>query len=199
MIYIYGAGGHGKVVFHTFASSGHSVAAFIDDKASEKFCGLPIINSQLLSASESHTIHFAIGDNRIRSELQNKWDKAGIRAETVIHGNAVVYSETGIGYGCLVAAGSIVGPGAVIGNGTIINHNSVVDHDCSIGDFCHIAPSATLGGGVEIGNQSLVGANATILPTRKIGSRVVIGAGAVVISDVPNDSVVVGCPAQPLK
>ena len=38
--------------------------------------------------------------------------------------------------------------------------------------------------------------NATILPNIKVGKNVVVGAGAVVTKDVPNDLVVAGCPAQ---
>ena len=35
-----------------------------------------------------------------------------------------------------------------VSESTIINHAAVVDHDCSIGSYCHIAPNATVGGGV---------------------------------------------------
>jgi dTDP-4-dehydrorhamnose 3,5-epimerase-like enzyme len=41
-----------------------------------------------------------------------------------------------------------------------------------------------------------VGANATILPGITIGERAMIGAGAVVINDVPCDAIVVGNPAR---
>ncbi|UJS26660.1 hypothetical protein [Thiothrix winogradskyi] len=43
-IYIYGAGGHGKVAFHTLTQSGTQVENFIDDKARGRLCGLPILS-----------------------------------------------------------------------------------------------------------------------------------------------------------
>ena len=52
---------------------------------------------------------------------------------------------------------------------------------------------------VEIGNDVWIGANALILPGVTVGSRVVIGAGAVVNHDVPDDVMVAGVPARIIK
>ena len=197
MICIYGAGGHGKVAFHTLFQSGKKINFFIDDRAQGDLCGIAICAPIKLKELSFYTIHFAIGNNVIRCQLQTQWHNAGILAETAIHPTAIIYPETSIGLGSLIAAGSIVGPNTHIGNGCIINHNAVVDHDSIIGDFCHVAPSATLGGGVTIGKQCLIGAGATILPYLNIGHNVTIGAGAVVTHDLPDNIIVMGCPARP--
>jgi len=199
MLYIYGASGHGKVVFHTFACCNLTATAFIDDRANRRFCGLPVISPSDVQNHHQNTIHFAIGNNEIRQRLQSKWKELGVLAKTAIHPDSFCYSTSSIGIGSLIAAGSIVGPDSVIGVGCIINHNAVVDHDCTIGDFCHIAPSSTLGGSVTIGKQCLVGAGAIILPNLTIGDHVTIGAGAVVTHDLPNNITVVGCPAHPVN
>lgn len=52
---------------------------------------------------------------------------------------------------------------------------------------------------VEIGNDVWIGANAIVLPGVKVGQGSVIGAGAVVTSDVPPYSVVAGNPAKIIK
>jgi acetyltransferase-like isoleucine patch superfamily enzyme len=52
---------------------------------------------------------------------------------------------------------------------------------------------------VRIGCDVFVGLNAIILPGVTIGDRVVIGAGSVVTRDVPDNTVVVGNPAKPVK
>ena len=52
---------------------------------------------------------------------------------------------------------------------------------------------------VTIGNDVWVGGNVTILPGVKIGNNVVIGAGAVVNKDIPDDSLAVGVPAKVIK
>lgn len=50
-----------------------------------------------------------------------------------------------------------------------------------------------------VGEKAVIGANSTILPGVKIGNRVVVGAGAVVTKDIPDDCVVVGNPARTIK
>jgi len=194
--YIYGAGGHGKVVFHTFASRGRVISAFIDDKAGGQLCDVPILSPIEVEDFFPCSVHFAIGNNRIRHHLQITWHKPEVVAETALHLRATIYPSATIGLGSLIAAGVIVGPDAKIGEGCIINHNATIEHDCVIGDFCHIAPAATLSGGVTLGAQCLVGAGATILPYLVIGDFVTIGAGAVITHNLPDGVTVMGCPAR---
>lgn len=52
---------------------------------------------------------------------------------------------------------------------------------------------------IVIGDDVYIGNNVLILPGVKIGSKVVIGAGAVVTKDIPDNSVVVGVPARKIK
>ncbi len=196
MLFIYGAGGHGKVAFHTLIESGKPVENFIDDKVRGQLCGVPVLPPAEFRNLHTCAIHFSIGNNAIRSRLQTEWHNTGILPETAIHPRAVVYPGVSIGLGSLITAGSIIGPDAKIGDGCIINHNATVDHDCHIGAFCHIAPAATLGGGVNIGKQCLIGAGATILPCLKIGNKITVGAGAVVTHDLPDHVTVIGCPAR---
>jgi acetyltransferase-like isoleucine patch superfamily enzyme len=51
-------------------------------------------------------------------------------------------------------------------------------------------------GNVKVGNTSFVGANAVIRQGVTIGNNVMIGAGAVVLKDVPDNTTVMGVPAQ---
>ena len=52
---------------------------------------------------------------------------------------------------------------------------------------------------VKIGNDVWIGGNVTILPGVNIGNNVVIGAGAVVNKDIPDNSLAVGVPANVIK
>ena len=56
-------------------------------------------------------------------------------------------------------------------------------------DFC----------GIKVKKGASIGANATILPGLTIGENSMIGAGSVVVKDVPANAVVVGNPAKIIK
>lgn len=86
-----------------------------------------------------------------------------------------------------------------IGKNCSFAHNAlgvVINPKVIIGDNCHIGQNVTIGGrnGHEIvpilGNNVLVGANALILGPITIGDNSIIGAGAIVVKDVPPNSVV---------
>ena len=51
---------------------------------------------------------------------------------------------------------------------------------------------------MTIGDHTFLGAGSVILNALKVGRRVTVGAGAVVIRDVPDDVTVVGNPARAL-
>lgn len=89
--------------------------------------------------------------------------------------------------------------GACIGRGAILNTGCSVDHDCILGMTVHVSPGARLAGGVIIGEGSWIGIGASVKQLVRIGSRVIVGAGAVVLADVPDGITVVGVPARPIS
>ena len=100
-------------------------------------------------------------------------------------------------------------PGAVIGTGFFIDHGMgvVVGETTEIGDFVTLFQGVTLGGtGKErgkrhptLGNHVVVGAGAKVLGGIRIGDNVKIGANAVVLRSVPPNSTVVGNPGRIVK
>lgn len=100
-------------------------------------------------------------------------------------------------------------PGATIGKGVFIDHGTgvVIGETAIIGDGAVIYQGVTLGGtGKEtgkrhptLGNNVLVGAGAKILGNIQIGDRTSIGAGSVVLRDIPSDCTVVGIPGRVIR
>ena len=97
-------------------------------------------------------------------------------------------------------------PGAEIGKGVFIDHGMgvVIGETAIVGDHALIYQDVTLGGtGKEsgkrhptLGNNVVVGAGAKVLGNLQIGDRVRVGAGSIVLRDVPCDSTVVGIPGR---
>ena len=97
-------------------------------------------------------------------------------------------------------------PGAKIGKGVFIDHGMgvVIGETCEIGDNVIIYQGVTLGGtGKETGKRHptiesnvLIGAGARVLGPITIGKNSKVGAGSVVLHDVPPSSTVVGIPAK---
>jgi maltose O-acetyltransferase len=54
-------------------------------------------------------------------------------------------------------------------------------------------------GKVKIGRKTFIGAHSVILPGVTIGENVIVGAGSVVTSDIPDNCVAVGNPAKVIK
>lgn len=195
-VFIYGAGGHGKVALYALRAEGTSAVGFLDDHVRGELCGLPVFAPDEALMAAGCSIHFAIGNNSTRQRLQAAWCDRRIEARTIIHPLACVYPGAHTGSGSLILPHAVLGPDALLGDGCIVNHHVVVDHDCVGGAYCHMAPGAILGGGVRVGDTCLIGAGAVVLPGIAIGDNAVIGAGAVVTHNVREGAIVAGNPAR---
>ncbi|WP_299204839.1 acetyltransferase [uncultured Amphritea sp.] len=198
--FIYGAGGHSKVVYDAAKKSCEEYSIAFLDGDSERI-GYSVIDGVAVVREEHYTyqsasFHVAIGNNLARKEVSERLLSAGNQLITIIHPNSSVSSFAKIEEGCFIAAQTIIGPDVVLSSSVIVNHGAIVDHDCYIGAFSHIAPNVTLGGGVNVGQNCLVGAGAVVLPGVTVGNDVIIAAGAVVISDVADGLTIIGVPGK---
>ena len=100
-------------------------------------------------------------------------------------------------------------PGATIGKGLFIDHGMgvVIGETAEIGDNCTIYQGVTLGGTGKdqgkrhptLGNNVLVGSGAKVLGPFRVGDNARIAAGAVVLTEVPDNATAVGVPARVVK
>ena len=100
-----------------------------------------------------------------------------------------------IGSGNYIQEGVIIQAMVKIGDNSSIHIGSLIAHECTIGNSVFIAHGVSVSGLVRIDDGTFVGTHATILPRLTIGKWCTIGAGSVVIRDVPDYAVVVGNPA----
>lgn len=202
-VLVIGAGGHARVCAEALGDDEtiDVVGAVSGDGAAIDGLGLRIIGrddqlAELASEYRLDAAHIAIGDNAARARVAERWLATGRSLATCVSRFAMLSRTCELSGGVAALPGAVVNAATTIGRGTILNTNSSVDHDSRIGDFVHIAPGATLGGGVTVGDGTFVGLGARILPGVTVGARAMIGAGAVVLADVGADSTVVGVPAR---
>jgi acetyltransferase-like isoleucine patch superfamily enzyme len=120
-----------------------------------------------------------------------------VREECVIGDDVSVWSNTVVDYGC------------VIGNGVKIHSNCYVAQYTEICDGAFLAPGVTIANdlypgqeesaevmsGPWIGPGAQLGVNVTVLPYVRIGAGTIVGSGAVVTRDLPDNVVAYGNPA----
>jgi len=196
---IIGAGGHAKVVIDSLESSEENFQINIFEEKLEAqgvFLGRYSINLLGDYSDLDEYFHVAIGLNNARARISEDAIKHNKKLITISHNLAIISESALLQEGVFVAANSIIAPESIIKTGCIINHSAIIDHDCVIGEYSHIAPSATLGGGVKIGQQCLIGAGAVVLPGVSVGDFAIIGAGSVVTKDIPKNEKFAGNPAS---
>ena len=207
MILIIGAGGHGQVVADIFRAryasrliSDH--VGFVDDDRARlgcRFVGSPVLGTLDQVHEIAHdAVIVAIGHNATRSGIFHTLLAAGERIAIAQHPRSIVAEDVTIGAGSMLCAGAIVSTGAAIGRDAIVNTGATVDHHSTIGNHVHIGPGVHMGGEVRVDDGALIGIGATVIPGIQIGAWSIVGAGAVVIRDVPPGTTVVGCPAEPI-
>lgn len=198
---ILGASGHGKVLADTAECCGWDSVEFFDDawpslqlNHTWAVCGNTSVLHERLP--QFNGVLVAIGDNYVRQTKLRELLAAGARVVTLIHPSAVVSRHATIEPGSVVLAGAVVNVGTKVGLGAILNTGCSVDHDCVLGAAVHVSPGARLAGGVSVGDLSWVGIGACVRQSIRLGTSVVVGAGAAVVADVADGMTVVGVPAR---
>lgn len=164
----------------------------------------------------------SLNKSLIKEKKMNLIQKAIGRVFRMMRGKKGIYGI--FGKGNRFTKGVFMEEAAVVGNynyfGPYVMLNNV-----KLGNYCSIAPNVKMGQGVHskdfvttyqplssslighslkttptlIGNDVWCGANVVIMQGVKVGDGVVIGANAVVTSDIPDYAIAVGIPARVIK
>lgn len=89
------------------------------------------------------------------------------------------------------------------GVGLVVNHETIIGENCVLRNSTTIGNKKLADGSYsaapKIGNHVDIGANVVIIGAITIGDNAIIGAGSVVVKDVPEGAVVVGNPARVIR
>ncbi len=152
-------------------------------------------------------------------------DGAVVRSHTVIYAGNVIGSGFQSGHHTLIREENRIGDNVSIGSSSVVEHHvEIADRvrihsQAFVPEFCILEEGAWIGPNVVLTNAphplcprakdclkgptirrgAKVGANSTILPAVVVGEGALVGAGSVVVKDVPEGAVVAGNPARVLK
>ncbi len=197
-VYVLGGGAHGKVVVSTLLEAGRNVAGILDDN--QLLWGSTVLDIKvkgpfdILNDQKHPEAIIAIGANAVRKTIAARFQH--VSWTTVIHPLAYVHPSVRLGNGVSIFAGSVVQPDVVIGDHCILNSSCSIDHDCIINDYCHCGPGCVLGSSVSLEEGAFLGISASVIPNMNVGSWTMVGAGGVVIRDLPDKSLAIGVPAK---
>lgn len=200
-VVLVGYSGHGYVVGDAAIMSGLKLKYYCDQNKRDKnpydldYLGFEGSNEFEGWSSDFEYI-LGIGDNLIRRKSGELIVSHNLRVLNVIHPSSIISSNISIGDGNFISGNVTVKAMTSIENFCIINTGCIIEHDCIIKNGAHIAPGAVLAGGVNVGENTFIGANAVVRQGVKIGNDVVIGAGAVILNDIPSNSIYVGNPSR---
>jgi sugar O-acyltransferase (sialic acid O-acetyltransferase NeuD family) len=209
-VVILGAGGHARETLETFLQANQvtpqwKVLGYIDDDPQKH--GLILNDCPVLGGFDwfasvdvsSVRVICAIGDNAARYRLVRRVEARGLQFCNAIAPTAIISDYASLGMGLMIFAGAIINTQAVIDDHVIVNVGVSVSHDSHIASFCNLNPGVHIAGNVQINTGVDVGMGTVVKQSVAIGEWSVIGAGSVVISDIPSNVTAVGLPAKVIK
>ena len=199
-IIVFGTGEIAELAdFYFTQDSQYEVAAFTVDAAfltSAEFRGRPVIAfEEIVDRFPPDQFHCFVAVsyakvNALRAEKVAAARAKGYRIATYLSSRATVFPGFQPQDNCFILEDNTIQPFARIGANVTLWSGNHIGHHSTIEDDVFVASHVVVSGGVRIGQGSFVGVNVTIRDHVTIGRKCVLGAGALVLEDQPDFSVV---------
>jgi sugar O-acyltransferase (sialic acid O-acetyltransferase NeuD family) len=128
--------------------------------------------------------------NAVRAEKVAAARAKGYRLVSYLSSRATVFAGFELKENCFILEDNTIQPFASVGANVTLWSGNHIGHHSFIADDVFLASQVVVSGGVRIGQGSFVGVNVTIRDHVTIGKKCVLGAGALVLEDQPDFSVV---------
>lgn len=208
-VVIWGAGALGEHVHYLLSyDSNIHVRAFLDsnpEQVGKLFHGLPVLaatKESLLTLKNEGATHgiVAIGNGPLREQFSLLFEELGYKITNAIHPSAQISPQVRLGQGVIILANVNLFFNPVLGNYVFVANSVTVSHDNSIDDNVSLNTSSTIVARAHLAKNVYIGAAASVVHPHtgsiSVGEDAIIGAGALVIKDVPARAVVHGVPAE---
>jgi sugar O-acyltransferase (sialic acid O-acetyltransferase NeuD family) len=189
------AGGFGREVKAWLQrySSENAFGGFVDDIT---------VGEQILGTVDEHpVVHDArylvcLGNGADRVAVGERLTNRGARLGTLVAPMGNYATEVGDIPGAIFLGMCSISSSVKIGRFVLVQGFACIGHDVMLEDGVTVSSHAFIGGGARIGRNTTIHPHASILPRVTVGEGVIIGAGAVVVKDVPDNVTVFGNPAK---
>ena len=204
---IFGAGGLGREVLLLVQQLNEAyptwdVRGFYDDHAptTPTVAGLPYLGTaaDLNATTEPLAVAVAVGSPASRAAVVARLTSPRLRFPALVHPRVALApgQRIAVGDGCIIRQGCVLTCDIRLGRFVLLNLGCTVGHDAVLEDFCALMPHANVSGTAHLAAGVYIGTSATIIQGVRIGVEAVVGAGAVVVRDLPAHVTAVGVPAR---
>ncbi len=169
----------------------------------EKFKGLPLINKSEyyseLSKLGINKIIITITDLRERYNQINKAKEYGFELVNAVHSSVLIMDDAILGQNLIIYPQVYIGYCVEVHTGVSLNTGVQLDHHNVIRECAAIDPGVIFAGNVTVGRFTQVHTGAVVKNRIRIGEESIIGAGSVILNDVPDRVTVVGVPGRIIR
>lgn len=208
---IVGAGGLGREIallvaqINELAGPTWEVGGFYDDRApaTPTVGGLPYLGTvaDLNAVASPLAVAVAVGSSAARAAIVARLTSPHLSFPALVHPQVALRpaQRVALGEGCLIQRGCLLTCDITLGRFVLLNLGCTLGHDSVLEDFCSLMPHANVSGGAHLATGVYLGTNATVIHQVRVGAHTTVGAGAVVVRDLPAGCTAVGVPAKSIK
>lgn len=205
---IIGAGTYGEVYLAYLQEAGVDIVGFLDDDPKYEghdVKGVPVLGKTALLKSLKDSegieaVYCPLGDNKLRVEFLSLARELGYETPNYIHPSVLISPYVTIGKGVYILLGTTIMPHTVIKDFVMISMGVHLAHHNVLDEGVFLSTGCNFGASIHAHKYVYCGISSTIMTgLHELGEDCLIGAGAVVIRDVPAKAVMAGVPAKLLK
>lgn len=197
-VLIFGAGQVAETFAEYLVANRLHVKAFVVDRerlTQPSLRDVPVVafeDVERTYSTEAHSFIVGIsfrGMNAMRALKYEAMKAKGYEPLTFVDRHARVAPSAKIGPGSVILDGNVIQTGTVVEENVVCWSGNHLGHHGRIGAHTWICSHVVVSGACEIGEASFLGVNATVIDGKKLGKRVLIGAGALAKTNLPDDAV----------
>lgn len=205
---IIGAGTYGEVYLAYLQEAGVNIVGFLDDDpkyTEQNVRGIPVLGpiSKLETLRTTHgveAVYCPLGNNKLRVKFLTQAREMGYETPNYIHPSVIISPNVTIGKGVYILLGTTIMPHTIIKDFVMISMGVHLAHHNVLEEGVFLSTGCNFGASIHAYKYAYCGISSTIMTgMHELGEDCLIGAGAVVIRDVPERAVMAGVPAKVLR